>query len=1578
MNIHKLIDQLIKAGIKFQIVEDNLKFLIPKGGIDAELIKELKLYKDEVIAFIKNSHQRNEHEEIVSVEEQEYYGLSHGQQRLWMLDQLSEENKTAYNVSSAWRIKQLKREPFEKAISEIVKRHEILRTNFVVNKGKPKQKIHDYNTFNFKIKYTNLKDVENKEAQITNTLENEGNFMFNLEKDHLLRTSLLELDDNDFVFVISMHHIITDGWSLDIFFAELLLLYKTFLNEKNSPLKPLQIQYKDFASWQNNQLSEGKLDVHKSYWLNKLNNTLPVLQLPLDFPRPTEKTFEGKSVYFELDVDTTTKIHELTKQEGVTLFMFLTAVVNTLLYKYTKQKDIIIGTPIAGRNHPELESQIGLYINTLVFRTFISEEETFESLLHKIKSDALEAFKFQNYPFDSLIEDLNIPRDSSRSAFFDVIVALQNTTGTDPELLEGLSVDLLTVENNTSKFDLSFEFFEDELTISGNLEYSTDIFSQERILQMINHFKTIISNILKTPTSLLKNIEFIHEEEKNLLLHEFNKTAAPYSLTHTIQEVFEEQVAKNPEALAVSFEGKTLTYQELNKKSNQLAHFLRETYTIKSDDLIGVMMDRSEWMVITMLGIIKSGAAYVPIDPEYPKERIDYIVSDSKVAMLMVDSGKTEETYPCATLSFQELTTSLANYSTNNPINTNKPSDLVYVIYTSGTTGKPKGVMIAHKSLLNLCSWHQEYYEVTSTSKATLYAKTGFDASVWETWPYLLVGSCLYPITHQQSLNIAELGSILVKNEITHSFLPTVVCEQLLSNNAIPSDMMILTGGDKLQKLPDASVNIINNYGPTESTVVATSIKLREHSGKTIPIGKPIANTQIYILDDTLQLQPIGVGGEICIGGNGISRGYLNREKLTEEKFIENPFNKGEKLYKTGDIGKWTLDGNIEFIGRKDTQVKIRGYRIELGEIENALQKLQGIEKAIVLVKLDKNEQKLLVAYLQKGKDYKELDFRTELGEFLPIYMIPSNFVTLEEFPLTANGKINREALIALKDTHFSISETNSYLAPHTEEEKKMVALWEEVLKVDRIGVKDNFFELGGHSILATLIMFGVYEKFGVKILLRNVFSNPTIENLCEFISTKEKETINKIEALEKSEYYEVSYGQKRLWILNQFKEAQAAYIVPNVWEMEGLEENLVQEAFLKLIERHEILRTTFLVVNNEIKQKIHEAKDVPFHVEHVDLRGVEAQKEKSLALVKKEFNNIFDLEKSPLFRVVLMQLTDTKHVFVLTLHHIISDGWSLSILTEEFLTIYNDLKNNKETLLPPLRIQYKDYAFWHNRQLEGEQMKQSKEYLQEMFKGELPVLELPTDYHRPKVQTYKGSVVEFAFDTEVTKNLRTICKEQEVTMFMLILTTVHVLLHKYTGQTDFIIGTPVAGREEKELENQIGFYINNIAMRNQIHPTKSFQELLLNIKQTTLKAFENQSYPFDMLLNDLKIDRSLSRSPLFDVVVANLDNFHGNTTVKDDNDDLKVALFEMDDEDFSKQDLRIGYAEYENTVVLNLRYSTDLFKEESIHAMKETLQRIVNDIIKDINIRVEACDTHILQETIAPKQQTFKSNFSF
>jgi amino acid adenylation domain-containing protein len=1588
MNIHQLIDQLIKADIKFQLVENNLKLLMPKGGVDPELIKTLKLHKQEVIDFIKSSSQRDGHQEIKALAPQEYYELSHAQKRLWMLDQLSETNKTAYNISGAWNINGLIKEPFEKAISEIVKRHEILRTNFVTNRGKVEQKIHAYDAFNFKVNYEDIVTKEHKEQLVVQRLKEEGNNLFNLESEPLFRASLLKVDHQTYVFMISIHHIIADGWSLDIFFDELLLLYKAFLNDEKSSLQPLSIQYKDFAAWQNNQLNEGKLDKHRSYWLDIFKNTLPVLRLPLDFPRPAVKTFEGGSVYFELDAKTTNDVHNLIKEKGVTLFMFLTTIVKTLLYKYSKQKDIIVGTPIAGRNHAELENQIGLYINTLAFRTIIKEDETFESLLNTIKQNSLEAFKYQNYPFDSLIEDLKITRDPSRSTFFDVLIALQNTAGTDAKLFDNLSVDLLTVENNTSKFDLSFEFFEENDVISGNLEFSTDIFSEERAVQISTHFKTIIANVLKTPSIPLDDVELINEEEKGILLNKFNNTATAYPSNHTIQEIFEEQVVKNPDALAVSFEGKVLTYQELNEKSNRLAHYLRETYSIKSDDLIGVIMDRSEWLIITILGIIKSGAAYLVLDPSYPEQRISFIVEQSGIKALLL--GKDIETLArVEKLKLEEIWEKVNNYPTNNLEVINKSRDLVYVIYTSGSTGVPKGVLIEHYSVLRLVI-NTNYIEISNTDRLLQTASTSFDASTFEIWGMLLNGGSIYIYSQETILKASSLEKRLKEDKINVLWLSSSLFNEMCDRSPIMFSELkyLLVGGEKLSpnhinkaKKVNPSLQVINGYGPTENTTFSICHLVDKKHKNNIPIGRPIANSTAYIFDERMALVPLGCVGEILVGGDGLARGYLNNEKLTNEKFIPHPFIEGERLYKTGDLGEWTLDGNMKFIGRKDAQVKIRGYRIELGEIENALQKLPGIEKSVVLAETDKNGQKLLVAYLLKGKEYKEtLDFRVELGGFLPIYMIPSNFIMLEKLPLTANGKINKEGLKALKKSHFSISETKTYLAPRTEEEKKMVALWEEVLKTDSIGVKDNFFELGGHSILATLIMFGVFEKFDIKVLLRDVFSNPTIESLCGFISTKEKETIHKIQPLAKSDYYEVSYGQKRLWVLDQFKEAQAAYIVPNVWEMEGLEENLVRKTFLKLIERHEILRTTLLFVSNEVKQKIHEPKRLPFNIENIDLRGVEAQKEKSLQLVENEFSNVFDLEKGPLFRITLIQLTDTKYVFVLTMHHIISDGWSLSVLTNEFLTIYNNLKNNKETSLPPLRIQYKDYALWHNRQLEGEKMELSKAYFKELFKGELPVLELPTDYQRPKVQSYKGSIVEFTLDKEVTKNLRVICKEQEVTMFMLILAAAHVLLHKYTGQTDFIIGTPVAGREEKELENQIGFYLNNIVVRNKINPSETFQELVQEIKQTTLKAFENQFYPFDMLLSDLRKERNISRNSLFDVMVANLDNYHDQTDVniETNDNDLKVELFEMGNDDFSKEDLRIGYAAYENNILLSFRYSVDLFKEESIHVMKETLLRILNDIIKDMYIQVEKCDNNLSKETIVPEKQTFKSNFSF
>ncbi|MGB7605328.1 MAG: condensation domain-containing protein, partial [Lutisporaceae bacterium] len=851
---------------------------------------------------------------------------------------------------------------------------------------------------------------------------------------------------------------------------------------------------------------------------------------------------------------------------------------------------------------------------------------------------------------------------------------------------------------------------------------------------------------------------------------------------------------------------------------------------------------------------------------------------------------------------------------------------------------KPKGVMIEHSSLINLCKWHIDYYEVTEKDNSTKYAGFGFDASVLEIFPYIITGAAIHIIDEEIKLDVEKLNEYYNENNITISFLPTQICEQFMKieNKTL---RYLLAGGDKLRYFEGKNYKVVDNYGPTENTVVTTSFVV-DKEYENIPIGKPISNTQIYIINKENKLQPIGIPGELCIAGDGIARGYLNREELTAEKFIENPFAEGQKLYKTGDLARWLPDGNVEFLGRIDNQVKVRGYRIELGEIENQLLSHSDIKEAIVIARDDKDNNKYLCGYIVSDREEIVSDLRDYLAKELPEYMVPAYFIKLDKLPLTANGKVDRKAL---PEPDGSITTGTEYAAPSNEIEEKLAEIWQEVLDVQRVGINDNFFELGGHSLKAINIAAKINKELNVSVPLREMFKTPTIKGLANYVEGTKQSIYSRIELVEERDYYPLSSAQKRMYALQQFEENSVSYNMPTIITIEGsLEKEKLEEPFKKLIERHEAFRTSFELVDGEPVQIIH--KDVDFNVIHKD---VDEEKAKHIA---RSFVKPFDLKKSPILRVLITKVEENKHILMMDMHHIISDGVSSQIFIKEFVQIYKGISLEK------LRIQYKDFAEWQNEMYKSGEIKKQEEYWLKAFQGEVPVLNMPTDYQRPVMQSFEGDNISFTIEKEISHKLKEICRETGTTTYMVLLAAYNVLLSKYSGQEDIIIGTPISGRPHADLENIIGIFVNTLAMRNFPEGNKSFKEFLEEIKTNSLQAFENQDYQFEELIDKLNIKRDLSRNPLFDVMFS----MHNVDKNEISIEELKIKPYNTEN-NISKFDMTLTAVESEDNVGFNLNYCTRLYGKKTIEKLIKHFTNILEDISNNINQKIS--EIHMLKK---------------
>jgi len=1503
--------------------------------------------------------QINQYTSISKALESASYPLTASQGRLWILCQL-EGGSLAYNMPAAVKLTgTVDVNKFEESFLILIQRHEILRTFFKTHEeGEVRQYVVPTNQVTFKIEEKDFCLVENQEEKIADYLQERNNKAFDLEQAPLVRASLIKSKEEEYVFFLSLHHIIGDGWSIEILISEIVKTYNALIQGKKISLPQLSIQYKDYAVWLNEEIQQDKHKASERYWLQQFEGELPVLDLPSFKTRPLIQTYNGENVTHQFSRAFLDKLKTFSKEQDVTLFMTLMTGINFLLHRYTGQDDIIIGTPIAGREHPDLENQMGLYLNTLAIRTRFKEGNSFLDLIAVEKESLLGAYDHQSYPFDALVGKLNLKRDTSRSALFDVLVVLQNQgqlNNINNEELSNLEVSDYDFKSKTSQLDISFTFVEAK-GLDLTIEYNTDIYDGYLIERMFSHFENLLTESLEQPERLIQDVDYLTDKEKQQLLVEFNNTEVIYSKDKTIVDLFEEQVAKTPNNVAIVFEEMELTYGDLNEKANQLAYHLRDNYAIKPDDLIGIKLDRSEMMIVSILGILKSGAAYVPIDINYPQERIAYIEKDSNSKVVLDEA---------ALDSFNEVS---EKYSKENIEKINQPHDLAYVIYTSGTTGNPKGVMVEHFSVVSISeNWKMHYGLDQIDVNLLQLASISFDVFVGDICRSILNGGKMIICSNDVKLNPEHLFALMQKQEIsilegTPSLLLPLM-DYINNESKEYSFFKILIFGsdsfnnqdyntlkDKLGK----GIKIINSYGVTEATIDSTYYDdyKKDLNGFT-PIGKPFSNTKIRILDSRDNLVPSGVYGEICIGGDGLARGYFNNEDLTSEKFVINPFKIDEKLYRTGDLGRWFEDGNIDFIGRSDNQVKIRGYRIELGEIESALQKNRSIDSCIVLAKNNSLGEKYLVAYIVSNEDLKVSGIISDLKDIIPNYMIPSYFVQMDTLQLTPNGKIDRKSLPDPEESR--ISSGIEYVAPRNESETKLAAIWQEVLGVEKIGVKDNFFELGGHSLKVTKLLNFINKAFGVKISFKDLFSNMILEEQIKIIETAKKEAYNSILKLTEQSSYVLSSSQRRLWLLSQFEGGNTAYNMPSVFELEGnLAISSLQVAFLSLIERHESLRTVFKEEAGEVRQVILKIEEIKFQLQYEDLSDEENSIEKVKSIIQKETAYSFDLSSDSLLRAKLVKIGQDTYVFICLMHHIISDGWSAEVMTNELFTLYDSFADGNGNRLPLLQIQYKDFAAWQQEQLKNDDIESHKSYWLQKFEGELPVLDLPTFQTRPPIKTYNGKLFKKLYNSLLLKDFNALCQSQGSTLFMGLLATVKVLLYRYTNQKDIVIGSPIAGREHVDLQNQIGFYVNTLALRTQFEGTASFKELLANVKDVTLGAFEHQIYPFDELVDHLPLKRDMSRNPLFDVMVTfqNTDNLKVNIEKLGE---VSIKEYETGEDAISKFDIEFVFEETVEGLNLNLVYNTDIYTGEFVANILSHLEILLQSVVSKPEVAISS-----------------------
>jgi len=1500
------------------------------------------------------------------VEEREYYPLSSAQMRLYVLQQM-ESGGISYNMPTVVEVEgNLEKEKLEQALQQLIKRHESLRTSFQMIDARPVQRIHK--DVEFKIDLYDFRrtqdEVKRRSASpLTSPKEQHGDrhsklatgiierfiHLFDLSRDPLLRIGLIRTGENTHVLMVDMHHIISDGVSTGIFIKELTALYG---GEK---LPTLRIQYRDFSQWQKQQRDDGILKKQEAFWLSVFPGEIPVLNLPIDYVRPAIMDFEGYVKDFLLEEKETQAVKELAIKEGTTLYMVVLALFHVLLSKMSGQEDIVIGSPVAGRRHADLEPVMGMFVNTLALRNDAVAEKSFQDFLEDVKAMTLAALENQEYPFETLVENTAVARDAGRNPIFDVMFALQDL-GSPAEDILGLKLRPVKYRSKISKFDLTLMAVEEENRIRFTFEYREKLFKEETIERFAGYFKRLISSTIEDPGKRLLELEITGEAEKKQVLYDFNNTRIPYPEQMTLHELFEEQVGRTPNHIAVvGIEGQHLTYRtyrtymtykELNKKSNQLAHLLREK-GVEPGTIVGLMVDRSIEMIVGIMGT-------------------DQNLNDQNKRI------------PTIVLNFEHLNFDIVSDFDIRASNLD-PSGLCYIIYTSGSTGRPKGVLTTHYNVTRVVR-NTNYIELTEDDRILQLSNYAFDGSVFDIYGALLNGAVLVLLSGEKAASLDHLEEVIKKETITVFFVTTALFNLMVDEapGIFEHIRKVLFGGERVsidhtrRALKYAGKDkVIHVYGPTETTVYATYyfVETIAENVYTIPIGSPLSNTTAYILDRHLKPLPIGVVGELHIGGFGTARGYLNNPELSNSKFqipnykqIPNPKLQITKspthlthplthspIYRTGDLTRWLPDGNIEFLGRMDNQVKIRGFRIEPGEIEARLLNHEKIKEALVMVRHitggngrgENKEDKSICAYIVPARELELTveEVREYLARHLPDYMVPSYFVFLEEIPLTSNGKVDYKTLPMPK---FNVGDER--VPPGSDIEKKLAEIWAEVLGIEShvIGIDSNFFELGGHSLKATILTAKIHKHLKVKLPLAEMFRIPTIRELANHINLNMKALIpdefSNIEPAEQKDYYPLSSAQRRFYVLEQIEANRTGYNMPAVLIVEGkIHRQRMENVFRTLIQRHESLRTSFHLIEGEPVQKTH--KKVSFQLEYGNVSN--SPTSYLLPLVS-QFIRPFDLSQAPLLRVSLVKIEEKKYLFMVDMHHIISDGTSTSILIKEFTDLYAGEG------LPDLRIQYKDFSQWQHERLKSGQLKKQEAYWLDRFSNELPVLRMPTDFFRPAVQSFEGDRLEFRLEEALELELKRLMTHTGTTLFMVLMAVYNVLLNRYTGQAEIIVGTTTAGRNHADLEHIIGLLLETLAIRNGLEDEQVFEAFLQHVKTNVLEAFENQAYPFRELQKKVADETDLSRNPLFDVMlmVQNVDM--APLSIKG----LKWSPYEFETK-ISKVDITLDAVETDEGVVFGLEYCTKLFKKETMERFSRHFINILRQVTRCPGIRL-------------------------
>jgi amino acid adenylation domain-containing protein len=1434
------------------------------------------------------------------------------QRRLWFLHEL-EPDSAAYNIATALRLTgRFDTNAFQRAFDVVVRRHGVLRTTFENRDGEPWQRIAPPTTA--AIRWDDWSARDDREVALALLIRRESEEPFDLAAGPLYRARVVRLADDDHAVLLTLHHIIADAASLALIIRELQESYG------GRELPPLRIQYADYASWQRATLDAARIAEQLEYWTGSLAG-VPSLTLPADFRRPPIQTHRGASHIFQIPSGVAATLSAVARAEGATPFMIFLAAFFVLLSRYTRQTDLVAGASIAQRDDPDTQALIGFFVNMLVLRVDAGGDPSFREFLARVKEVVLGGFEHGDVPYETLVERLQPARDPSRNPLFQIAFTMLNAPVPALEL-GGMSVRPMG-EQTGARFDLEVLMSETSDGMRCVFTYDTALYTAETMERFARHFGALLAAIARDPNLPLSSIPLLASDEARALV-----AANPHSVPadECIHERFARTAASGGASTALRFEGQTASYAELERRANAVAHRLAGA-GVGPDVLAGLAVERSFDLVVGILGILKAGGAYVPLDPAYPPDRIAWMLEDSRVPVIVTTSALASSLPPHAA---SVVLLDEPGETESAPASPVRPDNAAYIIYTSGSTGRPKGVVVTHANVMRLMNATSDWYRFGEGDVWTLFHSYAFDFSVWELWGALFYGGTLVIVPHDVSRSPDEFYALLcdeavtVLNQTPSAFRQLVQAERAKGERRLALRYVIF-GGEALdlailepwlERHGDEAPQLINMYGITETTVHVTWRRIRAADVKGrlgSVIGIPIPDLELYLLDERLAPVPIGAVGEIFVGGAGVARGYLRRPALTASRMIANPFREG-RLYRTGDLARRLPNGDIEFAGRADEQVKVRGFRIELPEIEAVLAEHELVAHAVVLLREEQPGDQRLVAYIvPRGGAIDERELRRHAASRLPDYMIPGAFVMLDELPLTPNGKLNRQALPPPPATRSEMSD--NYVAPHSPIEERLCAIWAEVLRLTRVGANDDFFALGGHSLLATQLVSRVRAAFGIDLPLRAIFTHPTPAGLARAVESAQPSDVDAPRPVPRAAHMPLSFGQQRLWFLDQLHPRSALYNVVSALRLEGdLDVATLRRALDEIVRRHEILRTTF----GSEGQVIAAGGVMALEIAEWDESRIAAEAVKP-----------FDLQLGPLLRGVLMRKAPREHLLLVAMHHIITDGWSLGVFARELRDLYEGRP------LPPLELQYADFAQWQRKR----SLDSQHDYWLRRLEGLSTTDVLPPDRPRPIEPRGRGAIHRF----RIPEAIRAFARQHDTTLFMSLLAAFAAVLHRAGGVSDLPIGVPVANRTRAEIEKLIGFFVNTVVMRIDLSGHPTLGELVARVKETALDAYAHQDLPFETLVEALQPARDRSRHPLFQTMFvlqsAPAEPLRlGELTIQPQPLDTGISKF----------DLTLLVEESPDALEAVLEYDSDLFEPATIARLAERIRVLCHGLDVD------------------------------